>query len=385
MSNKLDRDIRNIFVSCLEYYRSNPTRKSKKRGKKSAPRQHLEDALTKVLLGMAHVYDGMYPGWKVDKEHPGYLFRSDPPIFVRVPYHVLPTFPTDEALSVVWDLSRSIRSSDDSVICISGSNVLRKLFETFGDFDFCEYLNPSRNKQVWRIEDNLKGNDSLMCLRVSLGSREWLSPVGEVQQVVADISDKFKSDDEQNSTMKFDYIATVSQSGLSEVSNLVIAVDEGGNSASLRKTFAAQEAPLAWSDSLPNEMNNPIEMGRYIDFLSKQISKYREVGNLRKCLKRCASLARILHQKDITDSILDLATDNPVLIQHKVDELEKLRSALSSVEGSQAKEFDLQLEVEQSKLLQSIAEDSIDQMGEITCSFNAEATQIADTLLNLIP
>jgi hypothetical protein len=51
--------------------------------------------------------------------------------------------------------------------------------------------------------------------------------------------------------------------GVTEITNVIIAVDKNGDSASLRRTFAAQEAPLVPIDQLPNQMNHPIEMGLY--------------------------------------------------------------------------------------------------------------------------
>jgi hypothetical protein len=87
-------------------------------------------------------------------------------------------------------------------------------------------------------------------------------------------------------------------------------------STSLIKTFAAQEAPLGPIDQLPNQMNDPIEMGRYIDWLVTSIEDLRKQGDMRKCLKRCASLSRVLFVPDITNDIADLARKSPILLSH---------------------------------------------------------------------
>src|SRR5262249_43076794 len=125
---------------------------------------------------MSEIHENHYPGWHADLDHPGYLIRYDPPMTFRAPYHVLPTFPTGEQLAAIWDLSRAIRSSANSVICISGSNVLRRVFDIVADVDFCEYLYTSGSTTFEKMEANLDGGRQLICLRLALGHKKWDYP-----------------------------------------------------------------------------------------------------------------------------------------------------------------------------------------------------------------
>jgi hypothetical protein len=147
-------------------------------------------------------------------------------------------------------------------------------------------------------------------------------PTKEFFAKTINISDEYKS------SMKVDYVGDIDHLGVTEITNLIIAVDKNGDSASLRKTFAAQEAPLVPIDQLPNQMNDPIEMGRYINWLAISITDLRKQGDMRKCLKRCASLSRVLFVPEITDDIADLAGRSPILLSHKVGELKKLLTML---------------------------------------------------------
>jgi hypothetical protein len=130
MGQSLDRPLADMFVACRDYYLANPGQAPLKPGQMYS---HLRRALTATLRAMASLHAASYSGYNVDRYHPGYLIRFDPPMLFRVPYHVLPSFPNTEQLSTLWQLSREIRCSDRSTISISGSIVLRKIFDVIGD------------------------------------------------------------------------------------------------------------------------------------------------------------------------------------------------------------------------------------------------------------
>jgi hypothetical protein len=280
------------------------------------------------LQSMAVVHAALYPGYEADKDHAGYLIKFEPPIFFRVPYHVLPTFPTGDELEALWQLSRAIRSGDRSVISLSGSNVMRKIFDIVGDIDFCECFPVTDIDGFDRIASNMDGNGRIACLRLAFAGRKWRYPWGDDRPTKEVFAKTIDSSDADRSTMKVDYVGDVDHLGVIEITNLIIAVDENGNSAGLTRTFAAQEAPLVPIDSLPNQMNDPFEMGRYIHWLTNSIEKLSEQGDMRKCLKRCASLSRVLFVSEIADAIANLAGTSSILLSHKVSELEKISAML---------------------------------------------------------
>lgn len=333
---------------------------------------------------MAQVHAGEYPDWKVDKAHPGYLIRFEPPALVRVPYHVLPTFPTGDALRVMWELSRSIRSSDTSIICLSGSNVLKRLFEVVGDVDFLEYLDVSDGYSFDGIVRNLDGGEKLICLRLALGERRWTYPWKADKPTPQFFKKTVNSDSDLYSSMKFDYVGEVQSIGIAEVTNLVIAIDKQGKSASMSKTFAAQEAPLVPIESLPNQMGEPVEMGRYIHWLLQSIKDYRGKGNMRKCLKRCASLSRVLFAADITNRIADIAMRSTVLLDHKLNELASLKAKLSNVPDKKAVTLLGILDANMTRLKGELETLGGKPDADGLKTFNDSVAKVADDLLSLL-
>ena len=123
---------------------------------------------------------------------------------------------------------------------------------------------------------------------------------------------------------------------VTEITNLIIAVDEDNQSAGLMKTFAAQESPLVPIDFLPNQMSDPFEMGRYVNWLTNSIEKLRDQGDLRKCLKRCAALSRVLFAANVADSIASLARRTSVLLSYKIGELERISAMLEPLNDNRS-------------------------------------------------
>ncbi|WP_316166820.1 MULTISPECIES: hypothetical protein [unclassified Bradyrhizobium] len=328
MSKTLDRPLAPIFSACREYYLTN--RGGLKFGKSTIFRE-LKEALTATLQAMASLHAVTYRDYRADKEHAGYLIKFAPPMIFRVPYHVLPTFPTGRELDALWNLSRIVRSSSNSTISISGSNVLRKLFDVVGDVDFCEYL-PARDiGDVSKLRSNMLGTQQIVCLTLTLGCERWRYPWDENSPTEEYFARTIDPRNKDRSFIKADYLGEIDEIGVSEISNLIIAIDENGNSASKSRTFAAQEAPLVPIDRLPNQMNDPAELGRYIDWLSSTIRSHAAEGDMRKCLKRCASLSRILFLPDVTDEISELASGNAILLSYKLRNLQHLYSELRSL------------------------------------------------------
>ena len=176
MKQTIDRRLATIFRGCEEYYLTNAGRARQKR---SEAYKRMQKALTAVLQPMAAVHAALYPGYEADKDHAGYLIKFEPPMFFRVPYHVLPTFPTGDELDTLWQLSRAIRSGDRSVISLSGSNVMRRIFDIVGDIDFCEYFPVTHIDGFDKIASNINGNGKVACIRLAFAGRKWLYPWGD--------------------------------------------------------------------------------------------------------------------------------------------------------------------------------------------------------------
>lgn len=323
----LDKSLNAVFLACLDYYRTNSDSSGEKQ--EGQLNKTLRKVLSKVLLAMAQLHAPNYSGWQVDESHPGYLMRLEGRMFVRVPYHVLPTFPSGPSLEAIWHLSRTLRSSNNSVICVSGSNVLRAVFDIVGDVDFLEYLKCGGADIGARFTRNIDSEKDVWCLKIVAGPERWEIPWRDGKPTGDYLNGVLDPSSPELSTMKFDYAGDVSTIGVVDISNLVVATDSAGKSAGLHRTFAAQEASFVPVDHLPNQMNDPIEMGRYIDWLDSAIEEYRGEGDFGKCLKRCASLSRVLFLSSITDQIVEIASQTPLFLANRVRALTELDQKLS--------------------------------------------------------
>jgi hypothetical protein len=380
MRKPIDLGLSTILRGCEEYYLTNVGR-PRRRGDAF---KRMQKALIALLRPMAELHSGLYPGYEADKDHAGYLVRVEPPKFFRVPYHVLPTFPTGSELDALWQVSRTIRSGDRSIIALSGSNVMRKVFECVGDVDFCEYFPEDHIDGFNKIASNMDGNGRVACLSLTFAGMEWRFPWGDDKPTKDHFRMTMDSSDVRRSTLKAHYVGEVDSLGVTEITNLIIAVDEDLKSAALVKTFAAQEAPLAAIDTLPNQMNDPFEMGRYINWLITSIEELSEKGDMRKCLKRCAALSRVLFLPEITNTIADLANTSSILLSHKVGELATISAILKPLTDDRS----LRLATIIAHQLESLEETLKDRGGHPDAParerFDDEAGRIVNRLLSYV-
>jgi len=379
---KLDRPLAGILVTCRDYYRTNVD--NTKRHKQSELYKLVQKALTSFLRAMAGAHATSYSGYTPDKDHPGYLIKLDPPMLFRVPYHVLPTFPTGDELEALWRLSRSIRSGNRSVISLSGSNVLRKIFELVGDVDFCEYFPVDDTEGFGQMASNIDGTTDVACLRLAFNGKKWHLPWGEDRPTKEFFAKTVDSSDNDKATMKVDYVGDVGNLGVTEISNLIIMVDKHWRSAAFARTFAAQEAPLSPIDWLPNQMDDPVEMGRYIDWLINSIIALNARGDMRKCLKRCASLSRVIFDPGTGNDIIDLISRSTVLLSHKVTEVERLSSLLKSLPDARSQRLLGLVEQRWNELSAKLVARG-GAPDEFACrQFDAEAVGIVNRLLDKV-
>jgi hypothetical protein len=376
MTNSLHHSLANLFIACRDYYLTNSDRTRTTRGQMY---RQLKKALTATLKAMASLHECNYPGYVADKDHVGYLIKYEPPLLFRIPYHVLPSFPTGKELVSLWQLSRQLRSGKRSVIAISGSNVLRKIFEVVGDIDFCEYLSIKDEAGYSKVIANTDGSKKIACAKLAFGGTKWEYPWGDNKPTEDFFKQEVDVSDANKCTMKADYIGDVDCFGVTEISNLIIVVDENGRSAGLNRTFAAQEAPLVPIDWLPNQMNDPIEMGRYVAWLTDAIVTLSRQGDMRKCLKRCASLSRVIFAANITDKIANLGNGSPILLEHKRNELRALAAALNARGDARSHQLGSRLESELNRLADpGLIDESIRQ------HFNDEVRNIGKLLLGCL-
>jgi hypothetical protein len=90
--------------------------------------------------------------------------------------------------------------------------------------------------------------------------------------------------------LKLDFITNTRTVGPVEATNMALLLAAGKEDEIVRASFAAQEVPM-FGSVLPRPLCEPLQLGRYINFLIEQVNHYAEANSV-KALKRALSLAR---------------------------------------------------------------------------------------------
>lgn len=262
--------------------------------------------------------------------------------------------------------------------------MLRQIFDVIADIDFCEYFPVNDISGFDRLASNMDGNEKIACVKVAFADKKWHYPWGDDRPTAEFFSTMIDTSDEDRSTMKVDYIGDAGHLGVTEITNLIIAIDESGRSAGLTRTFAAQEAPLVPIDWLPNQMNDPIEMGRYINQLTDSIVAMSKKGDMRKCMKRCAALSRVIFAKDITNEIMDLVKKSSTYHSHKLQELEKISVMLKLLKDGRSIRLNTLISTQVKELEVTLSKRGGIPDESVRKQFDDEARGIADRLLRYV-
>ena len=242
-SETYDKDAVDIVLSCYDYYRQ--TVSSPRDVREGSVYENLQETLNAFLHGFAVLHQSMYKNWIADKENIGYLVKIDAPTVIWVPVHLVPLFPDDDKVNDLWNLASNVKTTNGSIICLSGSNAVGRVLTHAGDVDFCEYVFvPCKNLTI-KLEDKLKPNSSIVCLKARICGHTWQISEKEDKSSFEEGISMIDPTDEELATGKYDFVATTSSIGATEVSNLMIFCNQAGASAGMVKTFAHQEAPFA--------------------------------------------------------------------------------------------------------------------------------------------
>lgn len=323
---RVSREPHRVIASCLSLYVSHRT---------SAPVMSDETMVMAIRRGLRHFFEGLvtiheslYPGWEADKKHPGYLVRVDYPATVRAPYHLVPAFPTEDALNGIWQLSRKIRAAEDSLLCLSGSAAVLKSSVIIGDFDFCEYVRVSSEGIASSLLSKATYTEPVVLKKIRLGGLSWSGsyPELEVHDAVASLDPS----DADRSHGKIDFFGKARGFRPGEISNMLIFCSDDLVSAARQKTFALQEAHIDATVFVPSELDDPYEMGRYVYWLRGNAKEYLKAGNYPKSLKRCLSLARVCFLSDLADDISSYIETSPEFLKRELDEVAELESIFAA-------------------------------------------------------
>jgi hypothetical protein len=299
---------------------------------KSEPREPAKRALDEIRGAIEDLWAGLaenaaaaFQGATVDSAHPGYLIRDK----VLVPFYLLQDLPGTAELAELAALGLSLRVTNDGVICLSGSAVLLGTLKFVGDIDYCEYAVPgtySTADIVASVSVHAARSACPLCERVKVVNTKW-SQSGAAWDSTASAELTRRIDEEGAYQMKLDFITSTQTTGTVEATNMALLLAAGREDEIVRASFAAQEAPVPGS-VLPRALCEPLQLGRYINFLIGQVQGYAGKNPV-KALKRALSLARILMLPQWGDVLIDHLQDPGATLTAAREARSRLLEALS--------------------------------------------------------
>jgi hypothetical protein len=267
-----------------------------------------------------------FQGASVDTAQPGYILRDK----VLVPFYLLQDLPGTTELAEFAALGLSLRVTEDGVICLSGSTALLGAMKFVGDIDYCEYAVPgtySTTGIVTSTSAHAVRSICPLCERVKVVNPKWSRSCGAWDPTTP--VELTRLIDEGAYQLKLDFITSTQAVGTVEATNMALLLAEGREDEVLRASFAAQELPIPGS-VLPRPLCDPLQLGRYINFLIEQIQDYA-TKNPVKALKRALSLARILMLPQWDDDLIGYLQDPRAALTAAIEARSRLLETLSSV------------------------------------------------------
>lgn len=327
-----------LVIVCRDFFVQNRSR-SESEVVSSSSYKLLRSDLQKTFLLFSKLVAEGYPGWKVDEDNAGFLFRRADSSVVRFPFYLVPVAPTQAEINSVWAISRRLKSADESVICLSGSMTSISAIKNFSDIDFCEYIAAAdENEARIKVARKSLDEDGRYFKNLKLGRKRYNRDTREGIIDDAELISPMLGD---FSTAKADFIVDYLESSgrddfrICDASNMMIFLDATGKSEGRSKTFAHQEAILDLSVDIPQDLADPFQLGRYVDWLIGQVKIYLAEGNLAKSCKRALSLARVCHLGKFSDDLTKLSRECVNFIDAEIVAIKELYADLATVGRSE--------------------------------------------------
>jgi hypothetical protein len=266
-----------------------------------------------------------FQGASVDSAHPGYLIRDK----VLVPFYLLEDLPGTTELAEIVALGLSLRVTKDGVICLSGSTALLGTLKFVGDIDYCEYA----VADTYSTEDIVASATAHavrtalpLCERVKVVNPKWSQNCADWDSATpGELTRRIDKDGAYQ--LKLDFITSTQTVGPVEATNMALLLAAGREDEIVRASFAAQEVPIPGS-VLPRPLCEPLQLGRYINFLIEQVQHYAQ-SNPVKALKRALSLARILMLPQWSDDLIERLQDPRAALTAAMEARSQLLESLS--------------------------------------------------------
>lgn len=215
---------------------------------------------------------------EVDWEHPGYVVMSTSADRIHIPFFLMSAFPRGDLLNSICNLGQSVKIGQDSIVCISGSSCYLDWKIPGADVDFCEYVSLGDSATAAGLLSAIRHDGSdVVCYKVTIDRKNtWSRPWPKVVRTADSKFVKRVQDAISSSTSRHvKFITDVPPLGVLETTNRLLRLDAArSETGEANASFTAQEAPIlgegAW---IPRSLTDPLEIGRYLLWLSDVIKE----------------------------------------------------------------------------------------------------------------
>lgn len=309
-------------IGCAVYYEAHSKARKPTEGGQAFLKP-LAEKLRGSLASCVALHAQAYGDWSDDGENVGFMVKIDGASFLRAPVHLVPLIPEKRFAAMIWKLTNEVRLSKNSIMALSGSNAVRRIFEYVDDVDFFEYVPDEPEIVHENIIDRMFANGAIVCERAQLGLNLFSAPFDKPNTRIA--IQTLSSEGSDHSSVKLDYLTSMVDDRPFEVTNISAFVGNNFAGRAKGKTFPFQEVLVSAQEVVPTQLDNPIQVGEYVSWLISQVQKYRSEGNYLKAAKRSLNLARFCWFDDILNS-LHFLFENTTAV-HEV-EIRATKSAL---------------------------------------------------------
>ena len=246
-----------------------------------------------------------------NEARPGFVSIELSGCQIDAPFFLVSDLPTPKLLLDIYRLAAKLKIARGSTICLSGSACYSGTSLYFGDIDFCEYV-PVNDSTVAAgliaaAETNL--NQPYM-YRLRIGATEWeRGTLSEWSELLKKLKTKPKGLLSKSTFRQTTHVTRMPSAGVVEATNVILLVTSSqAGDQERQRTFAFQEAPLA-TDWIPKDLADPLELGRYIVWIVRQIASLVDQSKQSapyaiKAARRGLALARLLMYGDEVTKML---------------------------------------------------------------------------------
>ena len=137
----------------------------------------LQEILNNAFSGIARSSKDLFPGWKADRPESWLFDRIEPPHLLQ--HHFIITITSSDQFigTILWQISRLVKTNNDSVICISGSTTSIKVTKVINDIDFCEYIRVKKPSVIDEISMKNKSWLNRMFRKLKFHKKSWTPPL----------------------------------------------------------------------------------------------------------------------------------------------------------------------------------------------------------------